>query len=99
MGKDVFEMIRDFGGRGKLYDVDFRNVTGTLPRFVETFPDDGYLDMPAVMRALREVRFNGSVVPDHVPELAGDRGIRTAGTAYCIASMRAMLRRANEEVG
>ncbi|MEK7406765.1 MAG: mannonate dehydratase, partial [Acidobacteriota bacterium] len=99
MGKDVFEMIRDFGGRGKLFDVDFRNVSGPLPSFVEAFPDDGYLDMYQVMKTLREVRFNGSAVPDHVPELAGDKGIRTAGTAYCIAYMRALLRRANQEVG
>ena len=99
MGKDVFQMIREYGGRGKLFDVDFRNVTGTLPRFVETFPDDGYLDMYAVMKTLREVRFSGSVVPDHVPELAGDEGIRPAGTAYCIACMRGLLQRANREVG
>jgi D-mannonate dehydratase len=26
MGKDVFEMIRDFGGRGKVQLVHFRNV-------------------------------------------------------------------------
>jgi len=45
------------------------------------------------------VRFNGTVVPDHVPGLVGDQGIRRAGTAYCIAYMRALLRRANEEVG
>ena len=99
MGKDVFAMIEDFGGRGKIHDVDFRNVTGPLPDFTETFPDDGYIDMYAVMKALRKVRFSGSMVPDHVPELAGDTGIRRAGTAYCIASMRAMLRRANAEVG
>ena len=37
--------------------------------------------------------------PDHVPHLAGDTGIRRAGTAYCIAIMRAWLRKANEEVG
>jgi len=99
MGKDVFEMIRDFGGRGKIFDIHFRNVSGPLPHFVETFPDDGYMDMYQVMKALREVRFNGSVAPDHVPELVGDSGIRRAGTAYCIAYMRALLRRANEEVG
>ncbi len=99
MGKDVFEMIKDFGGRGKIHDVDFRNVTGPLPEFVETFPDDGYMDMYEVMKALRKVHFNGSMVPDHVPELAGDTGIRRAGTAYCIAFMRAWLRRANAEVG
>ena len=99
MGKNVFEMIRDFGGRGKIFEVHFRNVTSPLPRFVETFPDDGYMDMYQVMKTLRQVKFNGSAEPDHVPRLAGDKGILPAGTAYCIASMRAMLRRANEEVG
>jgi mannonate dehydratase len=99
MGKNVFEMIRDFGGRGKIVDVHFRNVSSPLPDFVETFQDEGYLDMYQVMRALREVRFSGSAVPDHVPALAGDQTIHRAGTAYCIAYMRALLRRANEEVG
>ena len=99
MGKHVFEMLRDFGGRGKIFEVHFRNVTGPLPHFVETFPDDGYMDMYQVMKALREVRFNGAAEPDHVPQLAGDSGLLRAGTAYCIASMRTMLRRANEEVG
>ncbi len=99
MGKNVFEMIADFGGRGKIVDVHFRNVSSPMPHFVETFPDDGYMDMFEVMRALRQVKFSGSAVPDHVPLLAGDTGIRRAGTAYCIASMRAMLRRANQEVG
>ncbi|MBL8214172.1 MAG: mannonate dehydratase [Bryobacterales bacterium] len=99
MGKDVFEMIADFGGRGKLVDIHFRNVSSPMPEFIESFPDDGYMDMYQVMKALRKVKFNGTVVPDHVPQLAGDTGIRRAGTAYCIAYMRALLRRANEEVG
>jgi len=83
----------------KIVDVHFRNVSGPLPHFVETFPDEGYVDMYQVMKALREVRFAGTVVPDHVPQLVGDQGIRRAGTAYCIAYMRGLLRRANEEVG
>jgi mannonate dehydratase len=99
MGKDVFEMIRDFGGRNKIFEIHFRSVSGPLPHFVETFPEEGYMDMYQVMKALREVRFNGMMVPDHVPALAGDKGINRAGTAYCIAYMRALLRRANEEVG
>jgi mannonate dehydratase len=99
MGKNVFEMIRDFGGRGKIFEVHFRNVTGPLPHFVETFPDDGYMDMARVMKALREVKFNGAAEPDHVPKLAGDTGLLRAGTAYCISYMRALLKRANEEVG
>ena len=100
MGKDVFEMIRDFGGRGKIFDVDFRNVSSPLPRFNETFLDDGYLNMYQVMKALRQARYNGPMVPDHVPGLQGDpRGVGRAGLAYCIAYMRALLHAANEEVG
>lgn len=99
MGKDVYEMIRDFGRRGKIFEVHFRNVSSPLPRFEETFPDDGYMDMYKVMRSLREARFDGAVEPDHVPQFVGDTGIRRAGTAYIIAYMRALLRRANEEVG
>lgn len=99
MGKDVFGMIRDFGGRGKIFDVHFRNVSGPMPEFIETFPDDGYMDMAAVMKALRQVKFNGAAVPDHIPLFAGDDKFRRAGVAYAISSMRAMLRQANREVG
>lgn len=99
MGKNVFEMIQDFGSRGKIFEVHFRNVSSSLPQFVETFPDEGYMDMYRVMRALREVHFNGAAEPDHVPQLSGDSGLRRAGTAYCISYMRALLRRANQEVG
>jgi len=99
MGKDVFEMIQEFGKRRKIFDVHFRNVSAPLPHFQETFPDDGYLDLYRVMRELRAVGFDGAMEPDHVPQLVGDKGIRPAGTAYCIACMRSYLRRANEEVG
>jgi mannonate dehydratase len=94
MGKDVPETIRYFGSRGKIFKIHFRNVNAPLPHFVETFVDDGYMDMYKVMRALREVNFNGAMIPDHIPEMIG--GGR-AGTAYSIAYMKALLKRANEE--
>ena len=99
MGKDVFEMIRYWGPKKKLFAIHFRNVSSPLPRFCETFPDDGYQDMAKVMRTLRQVGFNGSAIPDHIPQLANDTGLQQAGAAYCISYMRALLRRANEEVG
>ena len=98
MGKNVIEMIQDFGGRGKIFGVHFRNVSSTLPKFHETFPDDGYANMYSIMKALREVRFTGTAIPDHIPKLVGDDE-RRSGTAYCIACLRSLLRRANEEVG
>lgn len=41
MPGDVFDAIRYFGLRGKIHHVHFRNVTGTVPAFAETFIDEG----------------------------------------------------------
>jgi mannonate dehydratase len=98
MGKDTFEMIQDFGGRGKIFAVHFRNVSSPLPVFHETFQDDGYMDMYQVMKALRQVKCTASLIPDHYPAIVNDPGHRIADT-YSIAYMRSLLRRANEEVG
>ena len=96
MGRDVLESIRHFGsmGRGRIYKVHFRNVHAPLPHFRETFIDDGYMDMYQVMKMLQEVGFRGVMIPDHVPRMAGGPSV---GTAYSIAWMRALLKRAEEE--
>ena len=95
MGKDVLESMRFFGEWGKVFKVHFRNVDQPLPHFVETFVDNGYQDMYQVMKVMREVNFKGVAIPDHVPSMVGDR----SGTAYTIAYMNALVKRANEEVG
>jgi len=96
MGKDVLDTIRYFGKRGKIFKVHFRNVSAPLPHFIETFVDDGYMDMYRVMKALREVDFDGVMIDDHVPNMAGGGWV---GNAFSFGYMRALLERANEEVG
>ena len=87
MGKDVFEAARAFAGMGKLWKIHFRNVTGPVPNFVETYVDDGYTDMKRLMRTLVDVDFRGILIADHVPAMVGDR--RT-GWAYSIGYIRAL---------
>jgi len=94
MGRDVLESIRYFGERGKVFKVHLRNVDAPLPHFVETFVDDGYMDMYKIVEVLREVGFNGVMIPDHIPRMANDPRV---GTAYTIAYMKALLKRVNEE--
>ena len=98
MGKDAASMIREFGGRGKLFTIHFRNVSSPLPRFHETFQDDGYQDMYQLMKALREVRSTASLIPDHYPGIVSDTHLRI-DNAYMVSAMRQTLRRAYEEVG
>ncbi len=67
MGCDVIHAIRHFGRQGKLFKVHFRNVSNPMPApWRETFIDDGYQDMHQVLRALREVAFDGCIIPDHI---------------------------------
>jgi mannonate dehydratase len=98
MGKDAASMIREFGRRDKLFTIHFRNVSSPLPRFHETFQDDGYQDMYLLMKALREVRSTASLIPDHYPGIVSDNNLRI-DNAYMVSAMRQMLRRAYEEVG
>ena len=48
------------------------------------------------MRALREVKFDGCIIPDHIPALIGGSRV---GMAYSIAYMRALVQAVNNEFG
>jgi mannonate dehydratase len=96
MGRDIVETIRYFGPRGQIFFVHFRNVSAPLPHFVETFIDSGYMEMYKVMKALREVDYDGYMIADHYPAMVG--GPRAA-QAYSVAYMKAYLERANQEHG
>jgi mannonate dehydratase len=88
MGRGVLETIRHFGGQGKIFKVHFRNVDAPLPHFVETFIDNGYMDMRQVMQALQQVGFEGVIIPDHVPHIGADPRV---ANAYAIGTMQALL--------
>jgi mannonate dehydratase len=92
-GKDPEEMIRFFGAK-KIWKIHFRNVSAPLPHFVETFMDNGYYDMQRIMRALRDVSYDGIVILDHSPRMVG---ADYAQTAYGFAYMKALLNRENAE--
>ena len=88
-GEDVAGAIYEFGSRGHIFQVHFRNISSPMPDFHETFPDNGYLDMYRIMTALAEVGYDGMIVPDHVPQL-GD-GTGDAGEAYILGYIRALI--------
>ena len=94
MGKSVVDTIRFFGAEKKLFKVHFRNVNQPLPHFVETFIDDGYMDMYKVIKAMREINFDGVLIADHIPMMANDQRI---STAYTIGYMKALVERVNAE--
>ena len=71
-GEQIYDVIRYFGSRKKIFNVHFRNIRGGFLRFQETFIDDGDVDMLKAMRVYKEVGFDGMMMPDHVPAIDGD---------------------------
>jgi mannonate dehydratase len=63
----IFDVIRWFGSRKKIFNVHFRNIHGGRGRFNETFPDNGDIDMVRALRTYAEVGYDGMIMPDHVP--------------------------------
>ena len=72
----------------------FRNVRGKVPNYVESFVDDGDVDMAEIVRILRDTEFDGVMVPDHVPELSAPSPWH-AGHAYTVGYMRALVANAD----
>ena len=70
--REIHDVIRYFGERQKIFNIHFRNIRGRRDAFQETFPDEGDLDMVAVMRTLKQVGYTYMVMPDHLPSHADD---------------------------
>lgn len=96
-GEEIYDVIRWFGNRGKIFNVHFRNIHGGFLKFAETFPDDGDVDMPRALRTYREVGYDGMIMPDHVPQIAGDPGGQKA-FAFCFGYIQALLQQLGAEV-
>lgn len=93
---EIFEVIRYFGQRRKIFNVHFRNIKGRFLNFQETFPDDGDVDMLRAIRVYKEVGYDGMIMPDHVPEIEGDTGGAQA-FAFAIGYIQALIQMVNGE--
>jgi len=70
--EEIFDVIRYFGSRKKIFNVHFRNIKGGRGNFVaEIFPDDGDIDFVKALKAYREVGYEDLLMPDHAPVVPG----------------------------
>ncbi len=89
-GEQIFDVIRHFGQRNKIFNVHFRNISGGFLNFRETFIDDGDVDMLKAMRVYKEVGYDGMVMPDHVPSIEGDTS-NFQGFAFAMGYIKALI--------
>ncbi len=107
MDEDPVEVCRYFGERDRINHVHFRNVRVKTPYvdYVEVFPDEGQVDMFAVMKELVRQGYPRALYPEHPRALDADReregfdpyypgGGGYAGLVYNVAYAKAMLQAA-----
>jgi mannonate dehydratase len=107
LGEDPVAVCRWFGERDRINHVHYRNVRVRTPYvdYTEVFPDEGQVDMFAVMKELVRQRYPRAIYPEHPRALDVDReqpgfkpyypgGGGYAGLVYNVAYTKAMLQAA-----
>jgi mannonate dehydratase len=88
--REIFDVIRYFGSRKKIFNVHFRNIRGRRDDFLEVYPDEGDIDFVKVIRVYREVGYPYMLMPDHVPHAPEDPG-GLQSFAFCYGYIRALI--------
>lgn len=94
-GEEIYDVIRWFGRRRKIFNLHFRNIRGGFRDFVEVFPDEGDVDMLRALRTFDEVGYEYMIMPDHVPGISGAEPAQVA-FAYTYGYIHALLQAVNE---
>ena len=89
-GQEIYDVIRYFGTRKKIFNVHFRNIRGHRDDFQEVFPDEGDVDFVKAIRVYKEVGYPHMLMPDHVPFAANDPG-GMQSFAFCYGYIRALI--------
>ena len=94
-GEEIFDVIRWFGSRKKIFNVHFRNIRGMKLNFMEVFPDEGSVDMVEALKTYQEVGYEYMLMPDHVPHISGKNASGVA-FAFCYGYITAALQAISE---
>jgi len=93
--EEIFDVIRYFGERKRIFNVHFRNIKGGLKNFVEVFPDEGDINMIRALQVYKEVGYEYMIMPDHVPGISGPEP-QKVGFAYAFGYIHAALQAVEE---
>jgi len=93
---NIYDAVESYSSQHKVAYIHFRNVRGKAPNYVETFVDEGDIDMLRVLRILKKNGFNGVLIPDHAPQMTCDAPWH-AGMAYACGWMKAALQSITQE--
>ncbi len=87
---DVHDATDHYSKQNNIAYIHFRNIVGKVPNYKEVFIDEGDIDMLRILKILKENGFEGTLIPDHTPQMSCD-GPWYAGMAYAMGYMKAAM--------
>ena len=93
---NIYEAVDYFSSTNKIGYIHCRNIRGKVPYYIETFVDEGDIDMPRIFRILKKNNFQGVLIPDHAPQMTCDAPWH-AGMAYAMGYLKALIQIGNQK--
>lgn len=87
---NLYESVENYSSQKRIAYVHFRNVSGKVPHYHETFIDDGDIDMLRILSIFHKNHFDGVLIPDHSPQMTCAAPWH-AGMAHTLGFMRAAI--------
>lgn len=97
--EQIFDVIRWFGTRKKIFNVHFRNIVGHRGHFREAFPDEGDVNLYKALMTYAEVGYDGMLMPDHVPVVPGHPEAEWQSFAFAYGHIRGLMQAAQAAHG
>ncbi len=70
--RELPDVVRYFGDRGKIFNIHFRNIRGKRDDFIEVWQDEGDVNLLELARVLYEAGYSSMLMPDHMPRHPDD---------------------------
>ncbi len=93
---EILDIIRWVGARDQIFNIHLRNIKGGWGHFQEVYPDNGDMDFLEIVRTLKEVGFQGMLMPDHVPKHDAPGAI-LEGRAFAFGYFNALIHAVESE--
>jgi mannonate dehydratase len=94
---EIHPIIQWVGERKQIFNIHLRNIIGGWNNFQEVYPDNGDMDFVAVVRTLRDVGYDGMLMPDHIPQHE-DPASGLQGHAFAFGYIKALIQAVGSEV-
>jgi mannonate dehydratase len=87
---EILPIIKWVGDRRQIFNIHLRNIKGGWNNFQEVYPDNGDMDFAKIITALKNVGYDGMVMPDHIPHHE-DPASGLQGRAFAFGYIKALI--------